>query len=126
MKNKRLILGLFCLFQLILVIVYYNFSYYGNLFVNFVGWLGVLSCIIIGKLYLDKESKIIHYFKKASFPIYILHLPVLVIIGYYSLSMIKNIVLQISMIIFGSFIVTILVYEIIKKIPILKKIIGVR
>lgn len=126
MKNKRLILGLFCLFQLMLVIVYYNLSYYGDIFVNFVGWLGTLSCIIIGKLYLNKESKITNYLKKASFPIYILHLPVLVIIGYYSLIMVNNIVLQICTIIFGSFIVTILVYEIIKNIPILKKIIGVR
>jgi len=125
-KNKKLILGLFCLFQLTLVIAYYNFSYYGDIVVNFVGWLGTLSCIIIGKLYLNKESKITNYFKKASFPIYILHLPVLVIIGYYSLIMIDNIVSQICIITFGSFIVTILVYEIIKKIPILKKMIGVR
>lgn len=125
-KNKGLLLGLFCLFQAMLVIVYYNFSYYGDVLVNFVGWLGTLSCIIIGKLYLNKESKITNYFKKASFPIYILHLPILVIIGYYSLIMINNIFLQICIIIIGSFILTILVYEIIKKIAILKKTIGVR
>lgn len=126
MKNKELILGLFCLFQLMLVVAYYNFSYYGDLFVNFIGWLGILSCIMIGKLYLNKTSKITDYFKKASFSIYILHLPILVIIGYYSLKMINNIALQIGMIIFGSFVVTILVYEIISKVPVLKKIIGVR
>lgn len=125
-KNKRLIWILFCLFQLVLVIVYYNFSYYGDLLVNFVGWLGILSCLIIGKLYLNKENKITNYFKKASFPIYILHLPILVIIAYYSLMMIDNIVLQICMIIFGSFTVTILSYEFISRIPILKKIIGIR
>ena len=125
-KNKKLILGLFCLFQLMLVIAYYNFSYYGDIFVNFVGWLGTLSCIIIGKLCLNKESKITNYFKKASFSIYILHLPVLVIVGYYSLIITNNIVLQILMIIFGSFIITLLVYEIIKKIPILRKIIGIK
>ncbi len=126
MKNKGLILGLFSLFQLMLVILYYHFSYYGDIFVNLVGWLGTLSCIIIGNLYLNIEGKIFDYFKKGSFPIYILHLPVLVIIGYYSLIITNNIILQICMIIFGSFIVTILLYEIIKKIPILKKIIGVR
>lgn len=125
-KSKSLILGLFCLFQLMLVITYYNFYYYGDIFVNFVGWLGPLSCIIIGKLYLNKENKITNYLKKSSFPIYILHLPILVIIGYYSLTIINNTVLQICMIIFGSFIVTILVYEIIKKIPIIKKVIGIR
>ncbi len=36
MKNRRLILGLFSLLQLMLVILYYNFSYYGNIFVNLV------------------------------------------------------------------------------------------
>ncbi len=88
--------------------------------------MGTLSCIIIGKLYLNKESKITNYFKKASFPIYILHLPALVIIGYYFFININNIVLQIGIIILGSFILTILVYEIINKIPILRKIIGIK
>jgi len=105
-ENKGLILGLFCLFQTILIIVYYNFSYYGDLLVNFVGWLGTLSCIIIGKLYLNKENKITNYFKESSYPIYILHLPILVIIGYYSLRIINNIFLQICITIFGSFIIT--------------------
>lgn len=126
LKNKRLILVLFCLSQLILVLAYYNFSYYGDLFVNFVGWMGVLSCIIIGKSYLNKESKVTAYFNKASFPIYILHQTVLVMIGYYSLMWTDSIVLQICMIVFGSFTVTISVYEIIRRIPVLKKIIGVR
>ncbi len=123
--NKKVILGLFCLSELILVIVYYKFSYYGDLFVNFVGWLGVLFCLIIGKLYLNKENKVTKYFKKASFPIYLLHQTILVIIGYYSLTMLDNIFLQIIIIIGGSFISTIIVYEIIRKIPVLKKLIGI-
>lgn len=123
-KNRKLVLVLFGVCQLILVLAYYYFSYYGDLLVNFVGWLGVLSCLIIGKLYLNKENRITDYFKKASFPIYILHLPILVIIGYYSLITIDNIFLQICVIMFGSFIVTMLVYEIISKIPILKKLVG--
>lgn len=125
-KNRKVILTVFCLFQLLLVIAYGHFSYYGDLLVNFVGWMGILSCIIVGKLYLNKETKVTNYFKKASYPIYILHQTILVIIGYYSLMMIDNIVLQICMIIFGSFIVTILAYEIIRRIPILKKVIGIR
>ncbi len=125
-NHKKVILGLFCLFQLILVVVYYQFSYYGDLFVNYVGWLGILACIIVGKLYLNKETKITNYFQKASYPIYILHQTILIIIGYYSLTMIDNIFLQITIIISGTFIVTILAYEIISKIPILKKLMGVR
>ncbi len=124
--NKKVILGLFCLSQVILVIMYYKFSYYGDLFVNFVGWLGILSCLMVGKLFLNKENKITNYLKKASFPIYILHQTILVMIGYYSLTLIDNMVLQISIIICGSFISTIIVYELISKIPIVKRLIGVR
>lgn len=125
-ENKKLILGLFSICQLVLVLVYYKFSYYGDLFVNFVGWMGILSCLIVGKLYLNKENKVTNYFKKASFPIYILHLPILVIIGYYSLTLINNLFLQICVIMFGSFVITIFVYEIFSRIPFLKRLIGVR
>lgn len=122
--NKRVFLSLFCMVQVILVVLYYKFSYYGDFLVNLVGWMGVLSSIIIGKLYLNSESRVTNYFRKASFPIYILHLPILVMIGYYSLMIADNIFIQIFIIMFGSFIGTLLVYEIIKKIPILKRIIG--
>ncbi len=125
MKNKKLILIIFCLFQSLLVILYYNFSYYGDLLVNLVGWLGILSCLIIGKSYLNKENRITNYFKKSSFAIYILHLPILVIIAYYTLMITNDTTLQIFIIIFGSFIVTILFYELISRIPILKKIIKI-
>lgn len=126
MENKKTILILFALFQIILVIVYYNFSYYGDLLVNIVGWLGVLSCIVIGKLFLNKENIVTNYLKKASFPIYILHQTILIVIAYYTLIMINNIFLQIIIIMVGSFILTILLYEIISRIPILKKIIGIQ
>ncbi len=125
-NHKKIILGLFCLSQFILVVAYYKCSYYGDLFVNFVGWLGILSCIIIGKCFLNQENKITTYFKKASFPIYILHQTILVIVGYYCLTMLDHRMLQISIILFGSFLLTILCYEIIRKIPILKRLIGVR
>lgn len=125
-KNKKIILSLFCLSQIILVVLYYKFSYYGDLFVNFVGWMGVLSCLIIGKEYLNKENKLTNYLKKASYPIYILHLPILVIIGYYTLLLIDNTILQIFLIIIGSFITTIIVYEIISRIPIVRRIIGIK
>lgn len=75
---------------------------------------------------MSKENKLTDYFKKASFPIYILHQTFLVIIGYYALMIVDDIVLQINIIIFGSLILTIIIYEIISKIPIIKNIIGVR
>lgn len=91
-KHKTIILSLFGVSQMLLVILYFKYNYYGDLLVNFVGWLGILSCIII---------------------------------GYYVLMMVDNVVLQINIIIFGSLILTIMIYEIISRIPIIKNIIGV-
>jgi len=121
MCYEKIILGLFCLFQVVLVLAYYNFSYYGDFLVNFVGWLGILACIIIGKLYLDQENKITNYFKKASFSFYILHQTILIIVGYYSLMIIDNITLQIIVTLVGSFIITFVCYEVIHKVSLLTK-----
>ena len=125
-KYKILILPIFFISEIVLVISYYNYGSYNDLFVNFVGWIGILSFMIIGKLYLNKETKITSYFKKASFPVYILHQTVLVIIGYYALINLNNIYAQLLIIIFGSFIITIILYELIRRIPILKKTIGAK
>lgn len=126
LKYKNMILSFFIISELILVLGYYYHGFYDDLFVNFVGWMGICSSMIIGKLFLNKENKVTNYFKKASFPIYILHQTILVIIGYYALTNLNNIFLQLNIIIFGSFILTILLYEILNKIPYLRKIIGIK
>ena len=74
---------------------------------------------------MNKENKLTNYFRKASFPIYILHQTFLIMIGYYTLIIVDSIVLQINVIMLGSLILTIMVYEIICRIPILKNIIGI-
>ena len=66
-----IILPLFFISEIILVVLYAMYGYYGDLFVNFVGWLGILSCIIIGRLVLNKENAITKYFRKSTFPIYL-------------------------------------------------------
>lgn len=124
-ENKKVILGLFCLLLIALVVVYYKFSYYGDFLVNLVCWLGILTYLIIGKCYLNKETKITQYFNKASFPIYILHQSILVVLGYYTLSIIDNIFSQVVIIMLGSFIITVLCYEVLKRIPYLNKMFGI-
>ena len=125
-KNKMIFIPLFIISELVLVLAYYYHGFYDDLYVNFVGWIGILSCIILGKLFLDKETKFTTYFNKASFPIYILHQTILVVIGYYALLNFNNIFIQLGIIIFGSFISTLLIYEIIKRILFLRKIIGIK
>ena len=125
-KRKEIILPLFIVSQTALVIMYFRYKYYGDLFVNFVGWLGVLSCIITGKLFFDKENKLLKYMKSASFPTYILHQSILVTVGYYALKIIKDTFFQVIVILSLSFVFTVASYEVIKRIPVLRKIIGIR
>lgn len=125
-KWKKLILMSFCILQLGLSIAYYQFSYYGDLGVNIVGWLGVLSFLIIGKEHFNKKINITDYLSKASFPVYVLHQTILVILGYYVLLSIDNIVMQVLIIMTGSFLLTFLCYEIIRRIPYLRKLFGMK
>lgn len=125
-KLKKIILPIFLLSEIIIGTLYYTNGFYNDLLVKFVGWFGICSCIIIGKLFFNKENKITKYFKNASFPIYILHQTILVIVGYYSLTYINNFYIQLITILLISFTFTIMFYEIIKRIPIIRKMIGIK
>lgn len=125
-KYRMVLMGMFLVSLFTLCVLYFNYSYYGDILVNFVAWIG--SCALIGfaKQYLNTPSKILSYFNIASFPIYILHQSILVAIGYYTLQYIDNLFLQIVCIMFGSFVLSILSYEIVKRIPYARKLIGIR
>ncbi len=126
LKCKNVILPLFILSQAALAILYFKYKYYGDLLVNFVSWMGVLACIITGRMLLDRENRVLNYLKGASFTIYILHQSILVAVGYYTLTTINNTFMQVIVILSLSFILTVALYEIIKRIPVLRKIIGCR
>lgn len=125
-KWKRPIVMSFCILQAGLSIAYYQFSYYGDLGVNIVGWLGVLSFLIIGNEYFNKTTKITDYLSKASFPVYIFHQTILVILGYFLLLSVDDMVMQVLIIMAGSFLLTFLCYEIIRRIPYLRKLFGMK
>lgn len=125
-KHKALILSLFAVSQLALTVLYFKFAYYGDLLVNFTGWLGILSWFIVGRLHLNKTDKISCYFRKSSFAIYILHQTVLVAVGYYVLNNLNSTPLSVLAIITISLALTLACCEIMKRIPYLRKLIGIK
>lgn len=125
-KNIKWIACIYCISEIVLVIVYYRYSYYGDLAVNFIGWSGILFWLILGKRYMNKETKVTGYFKRASFPIYILHQSILVALGYYVVSVGNGVPLQAIIIMLGSFALTVLCYQVIKYIPYLRSLIGIK
>lgn len=123
-RHIRWIGALWGISELLLVVAYYKYAFYGDLAVNVVCWLGILTLLVLGKEYLNKEWAFTKYFRKASFPVYILHQSILVALGYYVLKGMDDLLLQIVTIIFGSFVITILCYEIVRRIPVLRKLLG--
>ena len=125
-RHLVLLMFLFLASLITLVILYYNYSYYGDCLVNFVAWIGSCALIAYAMKYLNKSSKILQYFNKASFSIYILHQSILVTVGYYALVYIDDLFLQVLTIMVTSFIITLCLYEIIKRIPYVRNLIGIK
>lgn len=97
-----------------------------NGFVSFAGWLGILAILGIGKHSMDFSNRLTNYFAISSFPIYIIHQTVLVMIAYYVMTMLTGLLIQFSCIAVGSFLVTMVIYEIIKRIPYIRILFGIK
>lgn len=125
-ENIKWIAWSYCILQIALGIAYYQYSYYGDLVVNLIGWLGILFWLILGKRHFNQDTKVTRYLKKASFPIYILHQSILVVWGYYIMAVCKGLFLQVIIIMLGSFILTVICYQMIRYIPYLRNLLGIR
>lgn len=125
-KNVRWLLLLFLVSSAILVVLYYNISYYGNILVYFVAWIGVLVIMTAGKRYSNKKNMITEYIRKASFPIYIFHQSILVMLAYVTLQLTDILIWQVMIIMLGSLILTILCYECVRRIPFICMLFGMK
>ncbi len=106
--------------------MYARFSYYGDLWVNFIGWLSVLVLLAVGKKYFNKKTGFTEYFNQASYPIYLLHQSILVAFAYYVVQASDVLFVQIVCICMGSFLLTVAAYHLIRLIPVVRKMIGIK
>lgn len=125
-KNIKWLSALCVIGTIVSVTVYYRFSYYGDLWVNFIGWISILVLLVVGKRFLNKRTGFTEYFNQASYPIYILHQSILVALAYYVLQISDVLLVQVSCICIGSFILTVLSNHLIRLIPVVRKMIGIR
>lgn len=91
----------------------------------FFGWMGILTLLGIGQTRLNFHNRLSDYLTRASFPVYILHMPVLVAAGFFLLKLPVGVAGQFLLIVMISFIVTFLIYEIVKRIPVLRFFLGI-
>lgn len=113
-KNIRWLSGLCLVTTILSVALYYKYSFYGDLWVNFIGWISILVLLVLGRKFLNQKTRFTEYFNAASYPIYILHQSILVAAAYYVVKGCSGLLLQVSLICVGSFAATMAVYEITK------------
>lgn len=125
-KNISRMAALWVIGIIALGVLYYKFAYYGDLWINFIGWLSILVLLILGKKLLNRRTVFTEYFNGASYPVYILHQSVLVALAYYIVRICDGLLMQVLCICIGSFVLTILLYHLIKHIPVVRKMIGIK
>lgn len=128
-KQYRYISSALCIVSGVIYTYLYCFENLRNEWMTglyvFYGWISIITLLGIGQSELNFHNKLSRYFTRASFPVYILHMPVLAVVGYFVLKFPIGVAGQFLMIISISFILTFLIYEIIKKVPVLRFLIGI-
>lgn len=90
----------------------------------FFGWMGIITLLGIGQSKLNVHNRLSAYLTQASFPIYILHMPILVVVGFFVLKLPLGVTGQFGLIVLISLIATFLIYEIAKRVPVLRFFLG--
>ncbi len=133
-KSISLIIGaIFLIFYIIAILYYYNLKNNENLGLrillslmkNAIMITTIVAIIGYGGKYLNRGGKVLAYLNRACFPIYILHQTVIIIIAYYLLKYTLPIYLSILIIIGSSVIITFGIYEIFKRIKIIRFLIAI-
>ena len=91
----------------------------------FFGWMGIITLLGMGQSKLNVRNRLSVYLSKASFPVYILHMPVLVVTGFFVLKLPVGVAGQFLLIVLISLIAAFLIYEIVKRVPVLRFFLGI-
>ncbi len=91
----------------------------------FFGWMGIITLLGIGQSKLNFHNRLSVYLTQASFPVYILHMPILVVAGFYILKFPIGVAGQFLLIVLTSFIATFIIFEIVKRVPVLRVFLGI-
>ncbi len=90
-------------------------------------WFLVLGVLGLASRYLNRTNAAERYLNEATYPLYVLHMPILTAIGYYLLSWDVNLLLKFACIVVATFAVTLIVYEtLVRRIPVSRFLVGAK
>jgi len=89
-------------------------------------WLWVLALLGLARRFLTSHGPMLRYLSQAAFPIYILHLPLNTLVGYFVIKLPVNIGLKYLLIVLVTNILAFAIYEIVKHIGPLRFLLGMK
>lgn len=84
----------------------------------------VFGILGLGHRFIHKGGKVLKYLAKASFPFYLLHLPVVTLVGFFSIRLNTVVAVKYLLIVVVSTLITLALYEILRRIPVLCKLVS--
>ena len=91
-----------------------------------VKWFGILAFLGVWRKFFNKTNPIMQYLSKAAFPLYYFHQSILVVLAYFVLKTKLNVPFQYLSIMLGTFLFSILCYEICRRFKITKLLFGIK
>lgn len=89
-------------------------------------WVGILAIVALGKHFLEFNNTFTKYFAPAAFPIYFFHQSIVVVVGYIIVQSVHGTFIQYASIVAISFILTIFMYEVCRRIVITRFLFGIK
>lgn len=89
-------------------------------------WFGILAILGFGKRFLNHSNSLTTYFSKAAFSLYYFHQSILVVLGFFVLKQVDNVRIQFLLIMVGSFILSLLFYEIFRRNKVTSILFGIK
>lgn len=78
---------------------------------SYVSWFWVMAILGLGMRYLNRSGRLLDYLNQATYPIYVVHMPVLTIVAYYVVRWQVNFLAEFVVIVAITLVVTTLLYD---------------
>jgi hypothetical protein len=119
LEKKRLLLISLFIITTILRLIISRIGYGDSLLLGIeqrmITWFGILALLGMGRKHLNHSNQITDYFSRAAFPLYYFHQSILVAVGFFTLKLVKVEWLQFFLIMTVTFLLTILIYEVLRR-----------
>ena len=93
---------------------------------NLYGWSTLLTMLAFARIFLNRGGRVLEYLSQAAFPVYVLHQSVLMVVAHFVVQWNMAAGAKFWLILFGALIASFAVYEVFRRIPPLRVVLGVK